>query len=99
MIDLQPGRLGAAQIFLQVRGEKFNMRAYNDFDPNTALPGDSSADAPVSPYDTLSIQQATNDVYGRVITINNLSGRVIIRNIAPNELDKHYLDVPPRIFL
>ena len=99
MIDLQPGRLGAAQIFLQVRGEKFNMRAYNDFDPNTALPGDSSADAPVSPYDTLSLQQATSDVYGRVITINNLSGRVIIRNIAPNELDKQWLNVPPRIFL
>jgi hypothetical protein len=99
IIDLQPGRLGAAQIFLQVRGEKFNMRAYNEFDPNTALPGDSTADAPVSPYDTLSLQQATSDIYGRVITINNLSGRVIIRNIAPNELDKRYLDVPPRIFL
>ena len=87
ILDLQPGALGAAQIHLQVRGNKYNMKEYNVFDPTSVLPGDNSAGAPLSAYDTLSLEQSNADSYGRIITVNNLSGRVLIRNFMPSQID------------
>jgi prepilin-type N-terminal cleavage/methylation domain-containing protein len=87
VIDLEPGALGAAQVHLQVRGNKYNPEAYNLFDPLKVVWGDEGQGEPISAYDTLSLDESNSDVYGRVITVNNLTGRVIIRNFAPYTLD------------
>jgi prepilin-type N-terminal cleavage/methylation domain-containing protein len=99
-IDLSPGALGAVQIYLQVRGDAFNPEAYLPFDPvNDVFFGDEGPDEPVSPFETLSIEDSNRDSFGRKITVNNLSGRVIIRNLRPMELDEKRLLVPPIEYL
>ena len=88
IIDLAPGRLGAAQIHVQSRGQEFNPESYNLFDPQVVIQGDEGPREPLSPYDTLSLEDTESDALGRLITINNLSGRVIIRNYIPYKLDE-----------
>jgi prepilin-type N-terminal cleavage/methylation domain-containing protein len=97
--DLSPGRLGAARIHLQVRSQKYNPEEYNTFNRNKAVMGDegvalgvNGSHEPLSPFDTLSLEESLNEIYGRVLTINNLSGRVVIKNFPPSELDNLYLN-------
>ncbi len=92
IIDLQPGALGAIQIHLQARSEKYNPEAYNLFDPTVVIQGDEGAQEPMSPFTTISLEDSASDAFGRVITLNNLSGRVIIRNFMPTELDRLRVD-------
>jgi prepilin-type N-terminal cleavage/methylation domain-containing protein len=92
IIDLAPGRLGATQIFLQVRSEDYNPEAFNLFDPSLVVLGDEGVEEPLSPYDTLSLADSRSDSLGRTITLNNLSGRVIIRNFPPIDLDQLFVD-------
>jgi len=96
VIDLEPGGLGAIQLHLQVRGNAFNPMAYTPFDPvNVALQGDTGPYAPVSPFQTLSVEDSNRESFGRRIIVNNLSGRVVIRNFRPMELDeKRLLPIP-----
>jgi hypothetical protein len=99
--DLEPGRLGAAQLHLQVRGEAYNAEAYNLFDPTLILgyEGDEGPGEPLSPYDTLSLDDSAAETNGRVLTINNLSGRIIIRDFEPIRLDElHLLATPIEYF-
>jgi len=90
ILDLDPGRLGAIQIHLQVRGKDYNLESYELFDPSTVFEGDEEPSEPVSPYDTLSLDDSMSDAFGRIITVNNLSGRLIIRNFRPYDLDKFH---------
>jgi prepilin-type N-terminal cleavage/methylation domain-containing protein len=95
LTDLAPGALGATQIHLQARTEEFNPESFNLYDPSTPATGDTGPNAPLSKFTTLSLEETNVDTYGRVITLNNLSGRVIIRNFMPYELDKREAEVPP----
>ena len=87
IIDLKPGSLGAAQIHLQVRGDKYHEKEYNLYDPTICAIGGEGPGEPQSRFETLSIDQSNSDSYGRIITVNNLSGRVLIRNYKPSDLD------------
>ncbi|MFH1676783.1 MAG: prepilin-type N-terminal cleavage/methylation domain-containing protein [bacterium] len=96
-LDLEPGRLGATQLHLQVRGDAFNLESLT-WDLVTPFPpvfGDDGPDEPLSVWDTLSLQDSAADELGRVLTINNLSGRVIIRNKAPITIDDIPITEPP----
>jgi len=90
--DLTPGRLGATQIHLQVRSEQYNPEAYNLFDPTLVIVGDEGPQEPDSPFNTLSRDDSQSNIYGRILTLNNLSGRIIIRNFKPQELDDLRID-------
>jgi len=90
--DLAPGRLGACQLYLQARTEAFNPESFNIFDPTVVVSEDEGPEEPASPYNTLSIADSQSDVYGRTIIINNLSGRIIIRNFEPKEFDQLHED-------
>jgi len=92
VIDLRPGGLGATVLHMQARSEMFNPESYNIFDPTVVITGDEGPEEPSSPYNTLSIEDSQSDVYGRKLIINNLSGRIIIRNFQPREFDKLYED-------
>lgn len=87
VIDLKPGGLGAVKLYLQIRGNEYNQESYNLFDPTVVVQGDEGPGEPASPYNTLSVEKSVSDANGRTLTINNLSGRIIIRNFAPKELD------------
>jgi hypothetical protein len=96
--DLAPGMLGATQVHLQARTEAFNPESFNLFFPDVTdsiTEGDTGPNAPISKFTTLALEDSNIDIYGRVITLNNLSGRIIIRNFPPNELDKLEDGTPP----
>ncbi len=92
IIALRPGQLGAAQIHLQVRGEEFNPEEYNIFDPTVVIQGDEGSEEPLSPYNTLSIEDSQSEIYGRMLVVNNLTGRIVIRNFKPTDLDDYRAD-------
>jgi len=97
IVTLAPGSLGAVQIHLQTRGEDYNYQSINVFDPTYggdlgSFIGDEGDGEPPSPFNTLSIDDSISDTFGRTITVNNLSGRVIIRNFSPIELDQKFVD-------
>lgn len=98
IVDLAPGSLGATQIHLQARTEDFNPESFNLFDPTVTIEGDEGPSEPISSYTTLSLEDTNVDIYGRVITLNNLSGRVIIRNFMPFDLDKREDDADPSFY-
>lgn len=97
IIDMRPGGLGAAQIYLQTRSPEYNLESWNLFDPTIVVEGDEGPGEPLSPYTSLSLDASNTDLNGRVITVNNLTGRVIIKNFAPYDLDKLRQDPPPNI--
>lgn len=86
--DLEPGALGVTQIHLQVRTEDYNPESFNLFVPTVGDEADEGPRQPASKYTTLPLEDTHNDVYGRIITLNNMSGRVVIRNFMPYDLDK-----------
>ena len=94
-IDLDPGQLGALQIHLQARGDAFNPEeAYRLFHPedwvNDWTGIDQGPYAPDCPFQTLSTDDANRETFGRVLTVNNMSGRVIIGNYQPSEADDDF---------
>lgn len=90
-IDLKQGGLGAVQIHLQSRGNEYNPEASNLFNPSLVVEGDEGPSEPQSPYTMISLEDTMSDTFGRSLTINNLTGRIIIRNFRPNDLDKLHL--------
>ena len=92
VIDLRPGGLGASRIHLQARTEDYNAESYNLFNPQNVTQGDEGPQEPLSPYTTLSLEDSNSEVFGRTITLNNLSGRVVIKNYKPVDLDQLFVD-------
>ncbi len=88
IIDLSPGRLGATQLRMQARTEDYNPESFNLYNPTLVVQGDEGPNEPISAYTTLSLEDSNSDSYGKVITLNNLSGRLVIRNYVVSELDK-----------